>query len=411
MKATTAAVLDTRYQKVSSDTFPVRLRITNNKIQKYFPTKFSMTEKEWKTMKGSRPGDLKETLLEITAIESKAAGIIDKMKTFSFDQFKKKFDLTSNGVGLVSTAFDNYIKSLSENDQVGTANSYGNAKNSIEKFRPALTFDDITPESLQQYERWMLKKDNSLTTIGWYLRCLRNLFNEAREAGEIPQAVYPFGKRKYVIPAPKGNKVALNESELSALSNCKTQPGSMTDKAKDFFLFIYNECGINVKDLCLLKYENIQSGFVVFVREKTKKSSGKIIRLPLKTDALDIIRKWGNPNKPENYIFPILTPGLNERSIKAKVRDFTCLLNKHLKQIAKDAKIKKTLTTYVARHTAFSIMYRNGFSMEVIRELAGHENLTTTQVYTGSLPGESLVAATDSLSRYKNIKTAKIVNL
>lgn len=264
MKATTAAVLDTRYQKVSSDTYPVRLRITHNKIQKYFPTKFSMTEKEWKTMKGSRPGNLKDTLLEITAIESKAAGIIDKMKTFSFDQFKKKFDLTSNGVGLVSTAFDNYIKSLSENDQVATANLYGNAKNSIEKFKPGLTFNDITPELLHQYESKMLKKEgNSLTTIGMYLRCLRSLFNKAIADGDISQADYPFGRRLHTIKKGAGRKIALQLAEVEMIYNYKAEPGSTTDKAKDFFKFMYLGYGMNIKDVCQLKYKDISSDIFI----------------------------------------------------------------------------------------------------------------------------------------------------
>lgn len=372
-----------------------------------------MTQQNWDTMKGKRPGDLKDTLLEINAVESKAFDIIDKMRKFSFDEFKRRFERRSGDAGLISAAFDDYIKILNNNDQVGTAISYTNAKTSINKFREGLTFDQVTADILQQYERWMIKKGKSLTTIGMYLRCLRSLFNKAIADGDISQAEYPFGRRQHTIKKGAGRKIALELAEVGAIFDYQPDPGSNTEKAKDLFIFMYLGNGINIKDVCLLKYKNIEGDFLRYYRQKTvrTKSDQEEIRVHLKSEMKKIIKKWGNKIEPDNYIFPILSPGLSAEQIHAKKRDFNCLLNKHLKTIATDTGIDKNLTTYVARHSFATVLKRSGASTEMISETLGHSNLKTTQSYLAGFEEGALIKATDALTAFKKKPQAKVVNL
>lgn len=416
MKATTAIVLDTRYKKQNSDTYPVRLRITSKQVQKYFPTKFSLTESEWTKMKGKRPDELKETLLELNAIEQKASDIIDKMPVFSFDEFKKRFSRSGTDTNLLSSLFAEYIKSLYENDQVGTAISYTNAQNSIENFKKGLSLSDVTPELLKQYERWMLKKENSYTTIGMYLRCVRSVFNKAISEGVIQQSAYPFGDRKYIIPKGAGRKIALQMEDIAAIHRAKTTKGSITEKAKDLFMFMYLGNGMNIKDLCLLQYKNIEGQYIRFKRGKTMrtKTDQDDIVVHMKPQMMEVIRKWGNPADPENYIFPVLSPGVDAIRIKQRVRDFNCLLNRELKTIAGIAGIEKNLTTYVARHTFATVLKRSGVNTEFISEALGHSDLKTTKNYLAAFKDDAIAKTTDALTAYKNHKPtqkAKIVNL
>jgi integrase/recombinase XerD len=416
MKATTAIILDTRYKKTTSDTYPVRLRITYKKIQKYYPTSYNLTESQWKKMRGSRPDELKETWLLLSAIEKKASGIIDKMRLFAFTEFKKHFDRTSTDTSLLSTAFTEYIKCLYENDQVGTAISYSNAKNSLERFKKDLSFAEATPELLKQYERWMLKKGNSYTTIGMYLRNVRSLFNKAIADGEIEQSAYPFGNRKYTIPKGSGKKTALPISEMALINNYKAPKDSVLEMTQAYFMFMYLGNGINPKDTCLLKFPNMDGEYIRFKREKTirTKTDQEAIVIHLKPQMMKIIRKWGNPNNPDNYIFPILSQGMDAITIKQKVRDFTCLLNKNLKIIASEVGIDKNLTTYVARHSFSTVLKRSGASTELISEALGHSDLKTTKNYLSSFEDDTMKKATDALMAFKNHKTptrAKVVNL
>jgi integrase len=92
-----------------------------------------------------------------------------------------------------------------------------------------------------------------------------------------------------------------------------------------------------------------------------------------------IIKKWGNPSSENNYIFPILSPGLNELNVREGFENFTVLINKELKNIAADVGIEKNLTTYVARHSFATVLKRSGSSIQLISETLGHSDLKTTQ--------------------------------
>lgn len=69
------------------------------------------------------------------------------------------------------------------------------------------------------------------------MRALRAIFNKARAEKEINEDIYPFGKRRYVIPSSKGVKKALTSEQLSRLF--KSEPlNSQQEKAKDFGFFL-----------------------------------------------------------------------------------------------------------------------------------------------------------------------------
>lgn len=84
------------------------------------------------------------------------------------------------------------------------------------------------------------KEDYRIQSISMYVRTLRSIFNYAISLGVIRKdESYPFGKRKYVIPASRNIKKALSITEVSKIHNYKTLPGTSEDKARDFWIFSY----------------------------------------------------------------------------------------------------------------------------------------------------------------------------
>ncbi|MEM7037592.1 MAG: Arm DNA-binding domain-containing protein, partial [Bacteroidota bacterium] len=72
MQATTAIILDTRRKK-KDGTFPVKLRVTHNRKQKFYGTKISLTKSDFEKATGSRPRkEFKELQIQMQAIEQKA---------------------------------------------------------------------------------------------------------------------------------------------------------------------------------------------------------------------------------------------------------------------------------------------------------------------------------------------------
>lgn len=405
-------VLDTRYRKENSDTFPVRLRVTFNRVQKYYPTTHDLTEPEWTKARSPKPGHLKEKKLEIEAIEARANMIIEKMRVFSFDAFKKKFLNQDDQTSLVN-AFKAYTGALTEAGRIGTAKSYEAAVNSLERFKKGLTFSDITKDFLEKYQKWMTREGSTPATIGIYLRGLRAVFNKAIDDEAIPADTYPFGKNRYKIPGTRKAKKALSMDDIGRIVNYKATGTTAT--MRDYWYFMYLCNGINCKDMILLKYKNRQGKFLVIQRAKTihTETENEELRIPLHEPAIKIIEKYGRKSlDPDDYIFPVLEKGDDPETIHKKKGNIIRLINDHMAIIADDLKIKIKVTTGFARGGFATVLKNSGASLEFISESLGHSDLKVTQHYLGSFEDNTLHKRTQVLiPKKKKTKPGKVVNL
>ncbi len=131
--------------------------------------------------------------------------------------------------------------------------------------------------------------------------------------GLLSIEVYPFGKKKYEIPTGHNIKKALLMNDIGAIYNYSAPEKSTTEMARDYWLFMYFCNGINMKDMCLLTYENIKGSILSFERAKTARTKRKVeaIRVPLNDEIKAIISKWANKKEDiSTFIFPVLSKGL-----------------------------------------------------------------------------------------------------
>src|SRR5439155_20985670 len=84
---------------------------------------------------------------------------------------------------------------------------------------------------------------------------------------------YPFGRRKYVIPASRNIKKALELSDIEKIFfyECSSDKTG-EQQARDYWLFSYFGNGMNPKDIANLKYKNINGDYIHFERAKTERS-------------------------------------------------------------------------------------------------------------------------------------------
>ena len=388
----------------------VKIKVTYNRKRKYFSTGVDLTADEFQKVfnakrKTNQQKEIEKTLLYF---RNKAEDVIEKkLSVFTFDAFEEHYLDQRNTLNSVSFAFDKYIEQLKLENRLGTAVSYECAKNSIDSFKKNLTFADVTPTLLKKYENWMLQNERSVSTVGIYLRSLRAIYNQQN----IDKSLYPFGeaKNKYSIPTSRNIKKALTVEEIAKIYSYEAEPKSLEEKAKDYWLFLYLCNGMNVKDFCLLKWENIENDMLHYKRSKTERSKkeSRLISVSLKPQTMEIIKKWGQPSiSKDAYIFPHLENRMTAEKQRLTIQLLTQLINKYMKKICIDLGINKNVTTYFARHSFATVLKRSGANIGMISELLGHSSVDVTESYLDSFEKEQIQEQTDVLTAGFNIKQA-----
>ncbi len=401
--ATANIILDTRRQK-KDGTYPAKLRIIHQRKYKDYAVGLSLTEDDFIKVTGSKPrGDYKEQKLWLNAIEQRAAKIISKLYPFTYEAFERDYlDKRDRKV----TVYDYYqrrIDELTKDGSVGTVGVYHNARTSLQEFYPkSLQFGKVTLEFLKNYERWSLAKGNSMTTVSMYLRTLRTLFNIAIEDGIIQREQYPFGKRRYAVPASRNVKKALPLPDIAKLFNYQPQTES-EGFHRDLWLFSYLASGMNVKDIARLRYKHIDGGKLTFIRAKTEhttRTNQKPIVVVLADEAKGIIQRWGvKPGHPEQHVFGLLISDLSPEDERKAIKQLTKQINKYIGRIAQAVGIEQHVTTYTARHSYATVLKRSGAPVEFISESLGHSDIRTTENYLDSFED-------DTKRKYANALTA-----
>ena len=383
-------ILDKRRPK-KDDLFPVKVRVTYQRIQKYYTVGIDMSESDFdRISKGSVRNELRLAKKKIQSFQAKIDGIISAMDLFTFEEldyeFTKKVVQVANRKS-VYHLFDDIIEKLYTEGRIGSASVYNDARNSLKKFKPKLTFLQVNVQLLKEYDAKLKSEGKSISTIGIYMRHLRAVYNRAIEAEIIDQKYYPFGKNKFQIKAPLNIKKALTIEQIKKVIDYKVENDTNQHLARDMWIFSYFCNGMNIKDILHLKFKNILGEAIQYDRSKTSNTiqNPKPILINLLPQAIEIIDRWADKNRKENnYVFPILKNYMDEVQ-KQKTKDqFVHVINHHMKKIGIDIGYDKPLTTYAARHSFATVLKRSGAPMELISESLGHKSLQTTEAYLDS---------------------------
>lgn len=405
MKQAEAAVYLDELRPKKSGMCSVKIRVTFNRTRKYYSTNIEMLPAEFNKLMNAKKRTKEQTLQfnEIDVFLTKAKTILNtfvtKDEVFTFEKFNEAYFSKRNVYNSVSFAFDKYIEQLKADERVGTAASFECAKVSLESFKKNLKFAEITPSFLKSYEAYMKRKGRSQTTVGIYLRSLRAVFN----AEKISSDLYPFGDKegKYKIRSGSNTKKALDVQEIVQLYQYKPEPKSATDRAKDYWFFLYLCNGMNVKDFCLLRWKNIDGNVLTYIRAKTERSNKDTeeIKVSLKPETMEIIQKWAQPSlNKEAFLFPHIEEGMSAEKQRDVFKQVTKTINKYMNRICAEIGIDKNVTTYVARHSFATVLKNSGTSIEMISELLGHSSVEVTKNYLASFKIDQIHEQTNALT-------------
>ena len=432
--ATTSFNLELQAKPNKAGFYPIFIRITRDKKKKRIPTSVQVLKANWnpkgaKNQNWVRSGD-REAAQKNAALTKELAAV---RKTFWED--------TQVSIGALaqkvknqeaSTSFLAYaIATTEELAAQGRSNAkhYGTLIKKLQGYMAAkglqdLAFSDLSPALLSDFEAYLQKeesqkggkKDESQQGKKEgkrlhpnYIRTLlvkfRAIVNKAIKEELLPASKYPF--KSHPIPKEVATgREALDESEVAAIVALEYPEGTWLWHSRNAFLFSFYCAGIRAGDLLQLRWRNIkdEGTRLEYMMGKNHKQRS----YPLMPQARAILAQYSSEScKPSDYIFPLLDSGADyaksadidtmpvglKKALFNQVYSKNTMLNKSLKQIAKDAGIDKPISFHISRHTFASIARKKAVPSKVVQEALAHSSLVTTERYLHSFSTEEVDSA------------------
>ncbi len=262
--------------------------------------------------------------------------------------------------------YERYL-SLERNYSPNTVKAYINDINNFNIFIKKSLLQ-VNPTDIRNY----LKHINNLTTrtISHNISSLKSLYNYLQIIDLIKNN--PIDE----IDRPKLEKkmpTYLSLEEVSNLLNIKVE-NEYNSRDKAILELLYSS-GIRISELTNMELSNIDLDECI-IRIMGKGSKERII--PLGDYAINSLQDYINNyrfklnKKNSSYVF------LNNRGGQLS-RQF---IFKTIKNECIKKGIKKNVSPHTLRHTFATHLLKNGADLRIIQELLGHENLSTTQIYT-----------------------------
>ena len=318
---------------------------------------------------------------------------------FSLENLNNR--LKRAGGDTLNIAFEGKIAEMKAQERIGNMMAYRVVMKGIERFAgPRVPLSGVSVDWIRRYEKFLLKEGKSRTTVGIHMRHIRAILNDMKRCGKILEAQYPFGRGRYEIQAGEGRKLALTLEQIGQIANYEDGTEA-TAKYRDYWLFLYLCNGINVADFVKLRYRDIVNGEICFVRQKTERTTKtrKEIRVVVTERMQAIINRWGNPSRPDSFIFPILGGQEDAMRRKHKTMYFTRAINRRMKEIGERLGIGN-ISTYTARHSFATVLKRAGANIAYISESLGHQDLKTTENYLASFEREERQKNAELLTKF-----------
>lgn len=212
----------------------------------------------------------------------------------------------------------------------------------------------------------------SKSTISRKLACLRSYFKYlAREntLASNPAATVATPKREKRLP------IFLDIDEVTKLLDAPCQKNWEEKRDRAILETLYSS-GLRVSELVGLNQEDMDlSGGLLRVRGKGKKE--RIV--PVGRVAIQTLHDYMNEKMPRQLNTGIKKAlFMNRLGSRLTDRSVRRMILKYVRRVG----IQKEVSPHTLRHSFATHMLDRGADLRSVQELLGHENLSTTQIYT-----------------------------
>lgn len=390
-----------KQKKLKNGEHPILLVLTKNRKRKKISLGVSSSIEYWNdamSMVNHLYPNYEIINKKLLRAKNKAESILfhfeDIDKDFSLDEFERKYKGINTGD--VFEYFKAVIERLRSTGKIGNSLVYAGTRNTVQKFhkKKSLSFTDVNYRFLILFEEHLRARGNLNNSISLHMRTIRSLFNRAIKEEVCNPSVYPFKVYKISRLKNETSKLAISKEDILKINQYIPTPNTKEAMSRDIFMFSFYTMGMNYCDIAKLKHDNIYDGRINYIRSKT----GKRFSIKILPPVQEIIEKYKKTDDTNQYIFPILDDSYQDpNDIRNRIKSGLKRLNMHLKIIGREMGVKKSLTSYVARHSWATLMKNSGVSTSVISEGLGHSSEEVTQIYLDSFENKVLDAANELL--------------
>ncbi|WP_312077761.1 site-specific tyrosine recombinase/integron integrase [Chryseobacterium sp.] len=171
---------------------------------------------------------------------------------------------------------------------------------------------------------------------------------------------------KHLYPKRKENKLPkfLTKEEVKRILQCTENL-----KHKAILTTIY-ACGLRLSEALELNISDIKSDQNVLLVRQSKGNKDRVVSLSDKL--LVLLREYYKKYQPKKYLFE----GAGEEKYSPRS------VQQILKNALRKAQIISPASVHTLRHSYATHLLENGTDIRIIKELLGHKNIKTTEIYT-----------------------------
>lgn len=260
-----------------------------------------------------------------------------------------------------------------------TVTSYENDLRAFEVYlgrtENGLELKDADADLVRGWAMDLMSSGMKATSVNRKLSSLRTFYKYLLKKGEIKVSpVQNVGGPKKVKPLPQ----FVRENDMERMLCATAQGGSWQEMREHVILQLFYETGIRLSELVGLNDGDVDFGRMV-IKVTGKRNKQRIV--PIGQGLADSLRRYMEVRN-ENYHFLSLDSQfplfVTDKGLRVYPHWVYRLVRKSLSEVV----TLKKRSPHVLRHTFATAMLNNDAELEAVKELMGHESVSTTQIYT-----------------------------
>lgn len=234
-----------------------------------------------------------------------------------------------------------------------------------------LSWQTIDADVMRQWLAAQMERGEGARTMGKELSAVRSFYKYLRRMGVVdhnPMSLIQNPKAQKVLPS------FLKEQEVERLFDDVDYGSDFVGVRNQTMLLTFYHTGVRMAELIGLNVNDIQLA-TCELRVMGKRNKQRVV--PFGLELHEALVKYLHVRQQfygssEGPVF------ITQKRQRINRRQVGIIVKRYLSLVT----TQKKKSPHVLRHTFATAMLNNGASLEAIRELLGHESISTTEVYT-----------------------------